>query len=442
MFFGIVYALYFSTMRFLKIILAVIIIGFAISCLKEPKLMPKDGTANNGGYGVPPINFEWENSKTIRLNVAVGNITNQNESHTIRIYTANPNLGGKLITSGTASAIHNFETQFSVPTVCNSVFIKEIIPGFGAYSQVLNITDANMKVSFNNYNDKLGKTGSNFIPPQTDSDNDLVPDSVDQYPFDADKAYNNFYPSENSKATLAFEDMWPHLGDYDMNDVVISYQYNIVTNANNRVVQVLGNFSLLAAGGSYKNGFGVEFPISRNQVELLSGGGLESGQSKAVIILFNNMRNEMETYNTIATQPFSDSVNFNVRFNVLNGPLLTDFGLSAYNPFIWNNSVGFGRGYEVHLPNHLPTNLANVNLFGTFLDNSSLVFGRYYLSKTNEMPWALNIPTSFTYPKEKSKINQAYLKFNNWVKSCGKQDADWYLNKDEYRNKEHLFIRP
>lgn len=427
-------------MKLNNFILMFIFIAITVSCLKEPKLMTKSGGSPQPEVGLPPLTFEWENSKTIQLNVAVDNITDQNESHTIAIYTANPKLGGKLITSGTASAIKNFESQFSLANICKSVFVQEIIPGYGIFSQIVNINKAEIKVLFNN--NKLGKTGGNFIPPQTDSDNDLVPDSVDQYPFDANKAYNNFYPSENGKATLAFEDLWPHLGDYDLNDLVMGYQYNIVTNANNRVVQVLGNFTLLATGGSYKNGFGVEFPISRNQVDQLSGAGLESGQSKAVIILFNNMRNEMETYNTIATQKLSDSVNYNVRFNVLNGPLLTDFGLSAYNPFIWNNSVGFGRGYEVHLPNHLPTNLVNVNLFGSYSDNSSLVFGRYYISKTNEMPWALNIPTSFTYPKEKSKINQAYLKFNNWVQSYGTQDGDWYLNKDEYRNKEHLFVRP
>lgn len=431
----------FITMRLLKIILAVIVIGFAISCLKEPKLMPKDGTTNNGGFGVPPINFGWENSKTVKLNVGITAFKTNTEKHVIAVYTQNPKLGGKLITSGTASVTNNFETQFSLANIYDKVFIQEIVPGVGIYNQEVALNNTMITVKFNNFNASLGKT-ENIIPHQIDTDNDLVPDSVDQYPHDSTKAYNNYYPFENSKATLAFEDLWPSLGDYDMNDVVIGYKYNIVTNASNRVVQVLANYTLLATGGSFKNGFGVEFPIVRSQVNELSGAGLESGQSKAVIILFNNMRNEMETYNTVTTQSISDSINYNVSFNVTNGPLLADFGLSAYNPFIWNNTNGFGRGYEVHLPNNMPTNLANVNLFGTHLDNSSLTFGRYYVSKTNEMPWALNIPAPFSYPKEKSKINEAYLNFNAWVRSCGVQNTDWYLNKNGYRNNDKIFVKP
>ena len=58
------------------------------------------------------------------------------------------------------------------------------------------------------------------------------------------------------------------------------------------------------------------------------------------------------------------------------------------------------------------------------------------------MPWALNIPAPFNYPKEKNKINEAYLKFNDWVQSCGVQNNDWYLNKSGYRNEKYIYKRP
>jgi LruC domain-containing protein len=58
------------------------------------------------------------------------------------------------------------------------------------------------------------------------------------------------------------------------------------------------------------------------------------------------------------------------------------------------------------------------------------------------MPWALNIPAPFSYPKEKSKINEAYLNFNAWVRSCGVQNTDWYLNKNGYRNNDKIFVKP
>ena len=53
-----------------------------------------------------------------------------------------------------------------------------------------------------------------------DSDNDGVLDSDDSYPDDVERAFINFVPV-SGKNTLAFEDRWPHKGDYDMNDLVL-----------------------------------------------------------------------------------------------------------------------------------------------------------------------------------------------------------------------------
>jgi len=56
----------------------------------------------------------------------------------------------------------------------------------------------------------------------TDSDGDGVPNDEDAYPYDTERAFNNFYPS-GDYASLAFEDLWPGLGDYDFNDLVLDY---------------------------------------------------------------------------------------------------------------------------------------------------------------------------------------------------------------------------
>ena len=46
-----------------------------------------------------------------------------------------------------------------------------------------------------------------------------------------------------------------------MNDVVLAYKYQIVTNAKNNVAQVIANYTLQAAGGAYENGAGVQFEL-------------------------------------------------------------------------------------------------------------------------------------------------------------------------------------
>ncbi|MCA0427981.1 MAG: LruC domain-containing protein [Bacteroidetes bacterium] len=271
------------------------------------------------------------------------------------------------------------------------------------------------------------------LPQKEDQDKDGVSDNDDDYPTDANKAFNN----PTGTGSIAFEDQWPSTGDYDLNDVVMNYIYNVVTNAQNKVVRVEGELTLRATGGAFVNGFGVQFPVERSKVSGVTGANLEAGQSKAVLILFENMRNEMTAWNTVRGATTSQEKTYNIAFNVSNGPSLSTFGLGVYNPFIWNGSMG--RGYEIHLVNQLPTDLATTSVFGTNRDGSNLSSGSTYVSKNNRLPWAIHTPANFSYPVEKADINTAYLKFAAWVQSGGSLFTDWYSNGTGYRNNENIY---
>jgi len=222
----------------------------------------------------------------------------------------------------------------------------------------------------------------------------------------------------------------------------MSYRYNVVTNATNIVVQVIGNYTLFATGGQFNVGFGVEFPIVRAKATGLTGGTLEAGQTNAVVTLFSNARAEMVQWNTRPTDPYSDSVNYNINFSVTAGPTLNTFGLNSFNPFIWNNTSGYGRGYEIHLPGKTPTTLANSAYFGTKNDNTNIAANRYYVTSGNGLPWAINVPVKFDYPIERADITTAHLKFASWVQSNGATYADWYTNGVGYRNASNVYIKP
>jgi LruC domain-containing protein len=273
-----------------------------------------------------------------------------------------------------------------------------------------------------------------------DSDSDGVADTQDEYPNDATKAFNNYYPSSTGSATVAFEDNWPLKGDYDLNDLVVSYKYQIVTNASNKVVQVTGDFGLHATGGNFGNGFGVEFPVSRSAVSGVTGGTLEQGQDKAVIVLFTNSRVEMSEWNTRPSDTKQAGKTYSITFNITSQPALADFGLGAYNPFVWNDGQGEPRGSEIHLPGKTPTTLAKTSILGTLDDRSVPASGKYYVNAAG-LPWALTIPTSpFSYPKEGVEITSAYLKFSDWALSGGTQATDWYSNTaSTYRNTSFLY---
>jgi len=282
------------------------------------------------------------------------------------------------------------------------------------------------------------KTG-NGTAAVVDTDADGVADALDQYPTDAKKAFNNYYPSADGKAAIAFEDLWPAEGDYDFNDLVIDYRHNVITNASNKVSGIVSHFTLLAAGGSYKNAFGIEFPLAASAVTGVTGGSLEAGQAKAVIILFPNMLLQMPHGNTVDTEQESAPVSFTTSFEVTNGPLLSSFGLGAYNPFMWNNSnVAQSGRNEIHLPGNAPTTLGSTALFGTKNDDSKPTANKYYLTKGG-MPWALTLPTVFKYPKEGARMTKAYLNFSTWANSGGSKNSNWYSSQTGNINNAQIY---
>ncbi|RRN76375.1 LruC domain-containing protein, partial [Pseudoxanthomonas sp. SGD-10] len=257
----------------------------------------------------------------------------------------------------------------------------------------------------------------------TDTDGDGTPDAVDEFPTDPTRAYTRFYPTKNNWGTLAFEDQWPLEGDYDFNDLVLSYRYKFVMNSQNMVVDVIGEYSPLAAGAVFNNGFGIELPVSTDKVKSVTGyshqlnyirlnsNGTEAGQSSAVIIPFDNVRNLFsnqnysgETYiNTFLSRPkyTADTVRVTTTFNTPQYDASV-IGKAPFNPFMISNVSNTygnpdGRGKEIHLVNQKPTALANTNLLGTGADDSNSAQGRYYITADNR-PFALNIVADFQYP--------------------------------------------
>lgn len=275
-----------------------------------------------------------------------------------------------------------------------------------------------------------------------DADGDGVLDELDQFPNDATKAYISYYPSQNNWGTLAFEDLFPYAGDYDINDMVIGYRYTMVSNAQNNVVEMTADYKPLANGASYQNGFGVQFPFAPSLIKSVTGqnvatglakfnaNGTEAGQSKAVIIPIDNM------YSVLKYPSGAFFVNTRVDMEKTTGTLVSvliqfnspitpaTLNIAYSNPFLISNQR---RGYEVHLPGFAPTDLADITLFGTGSDDSKPSSNRYYVSKDN-YPWALNFAETFLYPIEEAAFNTAYLHFFEWAKTGGTTYKDWYSN--------------
>jgi LruC domain-containing protein len=289
-------------------------------------------------------------------------------------------------------------------------------------------------------------------PDSTDCDNDGVPDFYDDYPCDSTKAYDRYFPSESEFGTLAYEDLWPSTGDYDMNDLVIRWRFHACVDPQNRVIELNAIVYPEAKGAALPGGFGVEFPFNASLVNQVTGSqitgnratlaanGLEAGQTKAVMIFFDKVVDQLSKpggsfFNTRRFAPVAipDTIKTKMTFH---SPLnFSSLGTYPFNPFLFTSS----RSVEVHLPNKSNTALANTGLFGTGNDNSIPSSNRYYKTVGN-LPWAIHFPIKFDYPAEKKDIVTAHLKFAAWVQSNGFFNADWYEDKPGHRNDVNLYV--
>ncbi|NTV45097.1 MAG: LruC domain-containing protein, partial [Chlorobiales bacterium] len=291
------------------------------------------------------------------------------------------------------------------------------------------------------------------IKEAKDTDKDGVFDFNDAYPNDPERAFDQYSPAKDTYGTLAYEDLWPAKGDYDFNDLVVDYNYQLVLNANQAVVEMFAKFKIRAIGGTYKNGFGFQLNVAPNKVSSVTGAdlkanyinidgnGVESNQQLATIVVFDNAFNHMQppagfyTVNAQAGSPSVTPIEITVKVTFTTPVSTALLGSSPYNPFIITDKR---RGYEVHMPGSTPTSLADQTIFGTADDNTVVGQAKYYKT-LNNLPWAVNIPESFKYPSEKSDITKAHLHFKDWVESGGQLYRDWYKSNSGYRNTNYIY---
>ncbi|MFT5098228.1 MAG: LruC domain-containing protein [Planctomycetaceae bacterium] len=259
----------------------------------------------------------------------------------------------------------------------------------------------------------------------------------------------NHFPSATGFVTLAYEDLWPGVGDYDMNDLVMYYRttINAASVDNNPQEQSLYSINIsgqvTAVGAALHSGFGVEIiGLPRSSVDQSSmslvingvqrpGTFLEQGADyeNAVFIIFDDVwehvsapegckffRTEYQCGGSVLQSQFTLTVpvSGNISAQVIDDPIL--------NPFIFRSDA---RGMEIHLKNKPPTNKASMSNFGSADDWSSPGAGIYYQT-SNGLPWAMVVSAEWIHPGEARDLVQTYPRFEDYVTSGGTSNTDWY----------------
>lgn len=267
--------------------------------------------------------------------------------------------------------------------------------------------------------------GNNNAPPPTPPSNPVFPIIY-----------------EGSVVTYLFEDSWPFLGDFDMNDMVLDVSPVYSTNENNKVMQMDLNVTLRALGASKRLGVGIQLDgvtsglvsgITRSNTAGINGNifsqanSLEAGQAYAVIPVFDDSHEAFGQSSPLITNTVKVSGNYKTPVLVtlsihFSNPLdRSKVSIDKFNVFIINGGYKTKR-QEIHLAGFQATDKADKSKFGIADDNSNL---KPYTSKDN-LIWGLAVPESVKYPIEWVSIKISYPKFESWATSGGSSDKDWY----------------
>jgi len=259
-----------------------------------------------------------------------------------------------------------------------------------------------------------------------DFDGDGIPDGEDDEPANPNIAYQAFFPT-SGKQVVAFEDLWPNLGDFDFNDITLSNQVTINKDQNFNLLSADFKVSIDAIGAGIHNGIGMMLynidgsPMSNNIIGTVTGDEsviIDPNNSNG-IILTNDVYSVLEKpyqNNGIGPTSIPDTLKFSININ----GNITDFIPELY---IFRSD---DRSYEIHRKGFPGTNMADPSLFNQHND-----IGNY--STINGLPWGIEIILEGNYesPVENIQIIDAYPGFQTWANSGGSQNANWYTTPVE-----------
>lgn len=420
----------------------------------------ENSTTNVAGHFT--VNSKGEFDNECRTVISGHFINNQKVNFTNASYT---------VVSGSFTNNSNGEVSIKEGSIfkCASILSNAKIKGSKAYSIIETgaitfngnsgfegeLDVCSSSVTANMIGNKVISTCSTFISSggcspgynsAIDADRDGVIAGVDVDDNNANVASYNYPQGQGSFFTTLYEDLYPCMGDYDLNDLVHNYSYNEGVNASGAVTEISFDYKFPAMGGAFNNSFVLRVmdqddnaTLSLNNATRYAASNvqrLHDSQNKTTLFIFNNIKsiytnNKGAVVNTARTD-YTD-------IPVISGTVLNING--AYDEFLMQDGT---FGYEIHpLYNSLHVNypaLNNPSMYNVstnFLRCDDKSSGINLFVNSNGFPWVLtDLPIDLPWPKEGISILEAYPNFDDFVIS--NPSLDWYSDKNGNRVKTNL----
>ena len=359
--------------------------------------------------------------------------------------------------------------SLSVNAVETSISVNVTFNGQAATPAIVVIKKGTNEVLIKLTKIKIGVTSSVITTvaaatPVVDADGDGVPDSLDAYPNDATKSAKVRFPTEGVN-TISYEDTFPSLGDADLNDVTIVYFIEEDQNAEGKVVEVRGNYQMMASGAGNKLSVYQRLPNTVNityESKVYNGSGVL--QASAAVLKDKTQATSIDVYTPTVTD-LEDGL------RILGNTTTTMAGswnaratdLTYVNGFFAKTKIVFttpvARSVIGLAPYDLYIRVENGSRLDTDTSYANAGGGRPGCKATTtaggfntweihpvgfckkadgsevykdaaNFPYVVIVPGLWKWPLEGKDIrnpaNTGYPRFANWMATNGASDADWY----------------
>lgn len=223
---------------------------------------------------------------------------------------------------------------------------------------------------------------------------------------------------------VAYEDLYPQTGDYDFNDAVVAYRYQLGINGSGLVERIDGVAYLIARGSSYSHDWRLQIPLPAGATlasascSTLDGSGSEIQQVPSGSTSSPACALEL-TGNTLNWRAFTDTLYML--------PANAD-GVRQRNTWLDRSPIkGPKASFSLTLATPIATSqigpdspLLDVKGTGASVGLSS--------RDPRGFPAAMVMPSDWKIPAEGVDLGLAYPGFASFVTTGGSKSASWYLS--------------
>ena len=235
-----------------------------------------------------------------------------------------------------------------------------------------------------------------------------------------------FLPAADEWFTVAYEDLFPSRGDYDFNDLVVSYRCRVDLNANGDVVQLSGEAYLRARGAGYVHDWDLRIPLGNTSIN-------------GAIRLVTTPPDGSPAYQRIATYTAGD-----IRVPVIRDSrsyFLADDGLHGdgkANVFAGQkHRNGPHTVWTITMDN--PVALSDMPEAPyhpvLMVRNTDEEIDLQTRDPNTNLPFAMLVPADWQHPQETVDTGIAYPDLLRYITSGGSEQQDWYLRP----NPQHVY---